>query len=56
MVDQRQVNISLQGAYNAFIEINKRSPKDEQEWELIYNDARRMIKYQSKLFNELIKK
>lgn len=54
-LDQRQINIALQGAYNAFIEINKRSPKNEDEWESIYTDARRMIKYQTKLFNELTK-
>lgn len=57
MIDQRQINIAIQGAYNAFIEINKRSPNAE-EWEQIYTDARRIILKQEELykyFNQLNK-
>ena len=57
MIDQRQINIAIQGAYNAFIDINKRSPKPE-EWDDIYTDARRIIVKQEELlkyFNKLNK-
>lgn len=49
MIEERQVNIAIQGAYNAFIEINKRSPNAD-EWEQIYTDARRIIVKQQELY------
>lgn len=49
MIEERQINIAIQGAYNAFIEINKRSPEPD-EWEQIYTDARRIVVKQQELY------